>query len=222
MFQEKLAQEEILNYNLLKNGTHLSTKKLEPGGKLLSPLKLITENFSLQLIPLLIMQISLSQKNLSTWSGSTLVVGVLEGSIEDQLNVLEHKCNTNYLAKSIEEIDFSAWDHLNEIHICNKIITGFEGELLKVHPTQIYESVICSILFVLFWRQRQNPIIKPKLFFLYLIFAGIERFFIEFIRTNEKYVLDIFSGAQIISFFLILIGIYFSLYYEIEETAEST
>lgn len=101
-------------------------------------------------------------------------------------------------------------------------ISGFEGELLKVHPTQIYESFVCLILFILFWRQRQNPIIKTKLFFLYLIFAGIERFFIEFIRTNEKYVLDIFSGAQIISFFLILIGIYFSLYYEIEETAEST
>ena len=41
--------------------------------------------------------------------------------------------------------------------------------------------------------------------------AGIERFFIEFIRTNEKYFLDIFSGAQIISVTMICIGLYFLL-----------
>ena len=34
---------------------------------------------------------------------------------------------------------------------------------------------------------------------MYLILAGFERFFVEFIRTNEKYFLDILSGAQIIS-----------------------
>ena len=101
-------------------------------------------------------------------------------------------------------------------------ISGFEEGLLKVHPTQIYEACICLILFIIIWKFRQNPKIKSKLFFLYLILAGIERFFIEFIRTNEKYFLEIFSGAQIISFLLFAIGIYYFLYYEFEEPAEST
>tara|TARA_Y100001970_G_C14113381_1_gene792173 strand:+ start:313 stop:1158 length:846 start_codon:yes stop_codon:yes gene_type:complete len=101
-------------------------------------------------------------------------------------------------------------------------ISGFEEGLLKVHPTQIYEACICLILFIIIWKFRQNPKIKSKLFFLYLILAGIERFFIEFIRTNEKYFLEFFSGAQIISFLLFVIGIYFFLYYESEEPAEST
>ena len=101
-------------------------------------------------------------------------------------------------------------------------ISAFEEGLLKVHPTQIYEACICIMLFIIIWKFRQNPKIKSKLFFLYLILAGIERFFIEFIRTNEKYFLEIFSGAQIISFLLFAIGIYYFLYYEFEEPAEST
>ena len=53
--------------------------------------------------------------------------------------------------------------------------------------------------------------VTGTLFFTYLIMAGFERFFIEFIRTNEKYFLSIFSGAQIISFFMISLGLLFIL-----------
>ena len=49
-------------------------------------------------------------------------------------------------------------------------------------------------------------------FFVYLILAGVERFFVEFIRTNEKYLFDIFSGAQVISLIMVFIGSYFLLY----------
>ena len=100
-------------------------------------------------------------------------------------------------------------------------ISGFDADILTVHPTQIYESIICFLLFVIFWRQRKNDFLKTKLFFLYLIFAGVERFFIEFIRTNEKYFLDIFSGAQIISLILVFTGTYFLSYHKFEETTES-
>ena len=38
---------------------------------------------------------------------------------------------------------------------------------------------------------------------------GYSERFIEFIRTNEKYLFNSLSGAQIISLFMIVIGIYF-------------
>ena len=44
--------------------------------------------------------------------------------------------------------------------------------------------------------------------FEYLFLAGIIRFSIEFIRLNPKYLFNL-SGAQIISLFMIVIGIYF-------------
>ena len=90
-------------------------------------------------------------------------------------------------------------------------ISNFEPGLLKVHPTQIYEFIICLIIFFYLYNKRINIKVKGTLFFTYLILAGFERFFIEFIRTNEKYFLSTFSGAQIISFFMISIGLSFIL-----------
>jgi prolipoprotein diacylglyceryltransferase len=53
--------------------------------------------------------------------------------------------------------------------------------------------------------------IAGSLFFIYLILAGLERFSVEFIRTNEKYLFYFFSGSQIISILMMLIGTYFLL-----------
>lgn len=90
-------------------------------------------------------------------------------------------------------------------------ISGYPAGLLKVHPTQLYETIICGTLFYLLWSKR-NSISKPgSLFFQYLVFAGLERFFIEFLRTNNKYLFDIFSGAQILSVLMVCIGLYFLL-----------
>jgi len=87
-------------------------------------------------------------------------------------------------------------------------ISSQAAGLIKVHPTQVYETLICGGLFFLLWSKRKNVIVPGSLFFQYLIFAGIERFFIEFLRTNEKYLFDTFSGAQILSILMIFIGSY--------------
>ncbi len=88
-------------------------------------------------------------------------------------------------------------------------VSKYSTEILTVHPTQIYEAIICFLFFVVLWYYRHSSVLKHKLFFIYLILAGLERFLIEFLRTNEKYFLEIFSGAQLISIILIIIGAYF-------------
>ena len=88
-------------------------------------------------------------------------------------------------------------------------ISGFEPGLITVHPTQLYEAIICFLLFFLMWNYRKAHPIKDNLFFIYILLAGVERFIIEFLRTNQKYVLETFSGAQIISLAMIIIGLYF-------------
>ena len=87
--------------------------------------------------------------------------------------------------------------------------SSYEQGLITVHPTQLYEAMICFLLFFVMWKYRRFSKVKDLLFFLYLVLAGIERFFIEFLRTNQKYVLEILSGAQVISLGMILIGLYF-------------
>ena len=84
--------------------------------------------------------------------------------------------------------------------------------VIKVHPTQLYETLICVGLFYYLWSKRKNIEVQGSLFFQYLVFAGFERFLIEFLRTNEKYAFDIFSGAQILSLLMIIFGSYFLLY----------
>ena len=102
------------------------------------------------------------------------------------------------------------------------------GEIITVFPTQIIETIIGFGIFFFLWNKRQSVINKGSLFFTYLILAGIERFFIEFIRLNPKYLWIVkdavgFSGAQVISLIMISIGIYMLNYLpKYSETKEAT
>ena len=87
-------------------------------------------------------------------------------------------------------------------------LTGFSPGVLKVHPTQIYEIVIGGGIFYYLYQKRMSVQTQGSLFFTYLIFAGSERFMVEFLRINQKYVIGL-SGAQVISLFMIFIGLWF-------------
>ena len=79
---------------------------------------------------------------------------------------------------------------------------------IPVFPTPLYEVIMALSLFFLLWSLRKKIKISGMLFGLYLIFNGIERFFIEKIRVNTKYIIFKYeiTQAEIISFSLIIIG----------------
>ena len=78
-----------------------------------------------------------------------------------------------------------------------------------VYPTPIYETVISLIGFGILYFLRNRIKIAGMLFFIYMIFNGIERFFIEQIRVNERYdFLGLnWSQAQYISMGFVLVGL---------------
>ena len=82
------------------------------------------------------------------------------------------------------------------------------------YPTAFYETIICLALFGFIWAIRKKIKIPGILFGIYLILNGLERFFIEKIRVNNK--LNIFglepTQAEVISFFLVLSGIVLIVY----------
>lgn len=93
-------------------------------------------------------------------------------------------------------------------------IAGCEGNYcnqlpLPVYPTAFYETLMCLALFALLWFFRNKIHIPGRIFALYLVVNGIERFFIEKIRVNTKY--DIFgfhpTQAELISSALVIGGI---------------
>lgn len=80
---------------------------------------------------------------------------------------------------------------------------------LPVFPTPLYEIIMCLTLFAILWAIRKKFSIPGRLFAVYLIMNGVERFLIEHIRVNTQYH---FLGlnptqAEIISLALILAGI---------------
>jgi phosphatidylglycerol:prolipoprotein diacylglycerol transferase len=77
---------------------------------------------------------------------------------------------------------------------------------LPLHPAPVYELIICLIFFAVLWSVRKKIVTPGKLFSLYLMLAGIERFAIEFIRLNPRHFLGL-TQAQMVASILFTIGL---------------
>ena len=75
-----------------------------------------------------------------------------------------------------------------------------------VFPTPIYESVVCIGLFFVLWALRKRITAPGVIFFTFLLFNGIERFFIEKIRVNVAFA-GSWTQAEVISLGLVIVGI---------------
>lgn len=76
----------------------------------------------------------------------------------------------------------------------------------NVHPTQIYEIVLMSIVFIVLWKFRKKNKPDGWLFSVFLILAGTERLLIEFIRNTTPSPVPGLSVAQLIAIVLIIAG----------------
>lgn len=83
--------------------------------------------------------------------------------------------------------------------------------VLAVHPTQLYEVTIMLVVFALLWTLRSRERATGWLFAVYLMLAGLERFFVEIFRAKDDRFLAGFTIAQLTSVVLIGIGAYLYL-----------
>ena len=72
------------------------------------------------------------------------------------------------------------------------------GDVIHVHPTQLYEFCTGILIFSYLIYIRKKEHYPGLIMFEYLFLAGLARFAVEFIRLNPGYILGL-SGAQIIS-----------------------
>jgi phosphatidylglycerol:prolipoprotein diacylglycerol transferase len=78
--------------------------------------------------------------------------------------------------------------------------------VLAVHPTQLYEVGIMLVAFWFLWKFRGKGYGTGWLYGLYLVFAGVERFLVEFLRAKDDRLLGPFTLAQLTSVLLVVIG----------------
>lgn len=78
---------------------------------------------------------------------------------------------------------------------------------VRVQPTQLYEAAASLVIFaIVVWVLSPRFKREGTLIFAYLILAGIERFLVEFVRTNPPAALGL-TQQQWISIFLFVIGV---------------
>src|SRR4051795_9122622 len=75
---------------------------------------------------------------------------------------------------------------------------------VKVHPTPVYETLAMGIVALILWNFRDR-LTGGRLFALYLVLAGVERFLVEFIRRNDAIALGL-TLAQLVSVAMFVVG----------------
>jgi len=81
------------------------------------------------------------------------------------------------------------------------------GQIVPVHPTQLYEVGLSTLIFFGLWRIRRTPRPAGWLFMLWLALAGAERFLVEFLRAKDDRFFGILTLAQIFSLAIVAVGV---------------
>ena len=80
-------------------------------------------------------------------------------------------------------------------------------QILRVYPTQLFESASAFIIFLILMASSRRPHPKGRTFGLLLVLMGIERFLVEIIRAKDDRFLGPFTIAQAISVLALIIGV---------------
>lgn len=85
---------------------------------------------------------------------------------------------------------------------------------LPVFPTPLYETIICSLIFLFLWGIRRSIVTPWMMFAIYLVLNGLERFAVETIRVNKLYQIAglQLTQAEIIALGLVLLGLLLAVF----------
>lgn len=82
--------------------------------------------------------------------------------------------------------------------------------LSPVHPTFLYESIACLIIFFILLQVRKKSTHSFETTCTYFILYGAVRFFIEGLRTDSLYIAGTqLRASQVLSLFLLLFGLFY-------------
>ena len=129
----------------------------------------------------------------------------------ESLDKVPHR---SFKAPSFLPVWMVAYTYPNNVNKDGVKIPGCIGEHCRalpqpVFPTPFYETIVCTLLFIILWAIRRRIKVPGVMFGIYLILNGLERFAVELIRVNNTYSIFGFhpTQAEIISACLVLAGI---------------
>ena len=96
-----------------------------------------------------------------------------------------------------------AWD----THLKQHLIDASATHSLPVHPTQLYESIACLLIFLFgLYRYRRRKHFRGELFFQYVALYALFRFAVEMVRADERgaWLGGLLSTSQLVSLPMLL------------------
>jgi len=82
------------------------------------------------------------------------------------------------------------------------------GQVVPVHPTQLYEIAMASLIFLVLWKLRVHEHGAGWLFWICLTLLSVERFLVEFVRVKDDRFFGPLTLAQSIAIILVLVGLW--------------
>ena len=82
------------------------------------------------------------------------------------------------------------------------------GQVVPVHPTQLYEITMASLIFLVLWKLRVHEHGAGWLFWICLTLLSVERFLVEFVRVKDDRFFGPLTLAQGIAITLVLVGLW--------------
>lgn len=80
-------------------------------------------------------------------------------------------------------------------------------EVVGVHPTQLYEVAMGTLMFWILWKIRDHKHAEGWLFGVYCVLAGLERFVVEFFRAKDDRFMGPLTMAQTIAILFAIGGL---------------
>ncbi len=149
------------------------------------------------------------------YNKDSILVEITDRTYES-LEKVPHK---SFKGPSFLPVWMFAYTFPNNVNKDGVLIPGCNDEHCRVlpqpvFPTSFYETIACTLLFLMLWSIRKRIKVPGVMFGIYLIVNGIERFTIELIRVNNTYSIFGFhpTQAEIISAALVLTGIIFIIF----------
>lgn len=94
------------------------------------------------------------------------------------------------------------------------------GKYIEVHPTFLYESISCFIIFIILYLLRNKRKYKGQITCIYLALYGLERAFIEALRTDSL-MLGNLRVSQVLSIILCVICSFILIYKKVKGKKEN-
>jgi phosphatidylglycerol---prolipoprotein diacylglyceryl transferase len=114
--------------------------------------------------------------------------------------------NSIFAVKFPEGSPPSTADNMLRIYGVTPPHGGAGNTIIAVHPTQLYETALGFVMFLILWRLRDTRRARGWLFGLYCILAGVERFLVEFVRVGPARRFLGLSLAQLVALTITIIG----------------